>query len=367
MDVPREPGGGASPAPTPSSPVDTGDQARPATPALAVRSYRPGDEATLVAMFSTIFRERSLKEWTWLFRKGPHGPADIHILESEGRTIGSVSHIPVDVWVNAEKLRLAIGCDVMVDREFRGLGGAELLFRTYHASEHGVDMNFGSVNAGSSHVTRRHMGTSTMGGVPMWVRSRKHGASRGPLRRALESAAGRIYAAVAAWPRPRTEVIDLPELGSEVDQLADASASFAPCVRVRDAAYLRWHWLESPIGSWRVRAVRASSGVLRGLSVIGVKSQGPPVEGHIVELLARDAGALRALVLDAWARLREEGCDRVVCVYQDPRPWVRRTMLRTGFRRFRGPLIACGPLSARAGELVGRLESWYLTGGDVDV
>jgi hypothetical protein len=255
----------------------------------------------------------------------------------------------------------------MVRREYRGKGGAEKLFRHYFASEHGIDMNFGTVNAGSSHVTRRQMGTTTMGGAPMWVRSRSGGRSTKAPVRALESAAGRLYGAAVSWPRPALEVIDLKELGVEVDELANASAAFAPCIRVRDSGYLRWLWLENPITPWRVRAVRGPDGALRGISVIGVKDQdGRPV-GYIMELLARDAGALRALVLDGWARLGEDGCERVVCVYQDPRPWARRAMVRSGFRSVRGVQVACGPLSPRAGELVGRLESWYLTGGDAEV
>ncbi len=116
-----------------------------------------------------------------------------------------------------------------------------------------------------------------------------------------------------------------------------------------------------------MRAVRGRDGALRGISVIGAKDEdGHPV-GYIMELLARDAGALRALVLDGWAQLREQGCERVVCLYQDPRSWARRAMTRSGFRAVRGPQIACGPLSPRADELVGRLDAWYLTGGDAEV
>ena len=358
------------PPPMQASPADSAadPQAdRPAAPEMHVRTYRPGDEEELLAMFVSIFRERSLAEWTWLFREGPHGPADIHLLESEGRTIGAVSHIPVNVWVRGEKLRLAIGCDVMVLKEYRGLGGAELLFRTYFASEHGVDMNFGTVNAGSSHVTQRHMGTNTMGAAPTWVRSRTRGGRRNPVLRAAETFAERLYGAVVSWPRPRLAVTELPDPGVEVDELANASASFAPCIRVRDAGYLRWHWLENPMARWRMRAVRGADGSLRGLSVIGARDEAGSRQGYIMELLARDPDALRALVLDGWARLREEDCDRVSCIYQDPRPWARRAMLRCGFRSVLGTPIACGSLSPRSGEIVGRLESWYLTGGDADM
>src|SRR5579859_2979890 len=86
------------------------------TPGFQVRAYKPGDENSLVEMFSSIFHERSLDEWNWLFRPQPDrsSEVDIRILESEGRTVGSVSHIGTPAWVEGKLLRLAIGCDMMV-------------------------------------------------------------------------------------------------------------------------------------------------------------------------------------------------------------------------------------------------------------
>ncbi len=87
----------------------------------------------------------------------------------------------------------------------------------------------------------------------------------------------------------------------------------------------------------------------------------------MADLLTRDAAALRALMLDAWTRLVEEGCDRVVCTYLDRRPWSTTAMRRSGFRPCDGPLVACGPLSSAVDETVGKLDAWYLTHGDTDI
>ncbi len=77
------------------------------------------------------------------------------------------------------------------------------------------------------------------------MRSHRHKVANALLR-AGESAAERLYGAVVSWPRPALEVTDLEELGAEVDELAAASANFAPCIRVRDSGgYLRWLWLEN--------------------------------------------------------------------------------------------------------------------------
>lgn len=337
-------------------------------PELEVRRYLPGDEEALVAMFSSIFHKRSLAEWKWLFQQGPAGPADIGVLTSEGTPVGSIAHIPVPVWVEGRRLNLAIGCDMMVLPEYRGRGGAEQLVRAFLASDHGFDLNFGAVNEGSSHVTGRYMGTAVVGRVPLWIRFRRRGARRNAALRAAASLAERLYAGALSWPRPTLSVTDLEAPGSEVDELARASAAFAPCIRIRDSAYLRWHWLESPLARWRVRAVREGA-VLRGLAVIGSRDEGSDRRGLIVDVLARDSTALRALLADAWDLLTKQGCHSVACIYHDPRPWAKRAMLRSGFRRSHapGPRVGCGHLSPAAGEIVGRLDSWYLTYGDADM
>ncbi len=320
--------------------------------------------------FSAIFHERSLAEWRWLFRDGPGGAAavDIRILEADGRRVGSVSHIGIPVWVDGKRLRLAIGCDMMVEPAFRGRGGAEQMISSFRESEHGFDMNFGTVNSGSRHVTGRHIGTSAMRRVPVWARYATRLAAGSGFARAV-AAAPSIDGALASWPAPSLEVVELVDLGSEVDELAQHSAGFARCIRIRDAAYLRWRWLGDPRTPWRVYGVWGDGHVLRGVVVTGMRGEGGARTGVIGDVLARDPEALRALLYSAWKRLRSDGCYRVTCAYRDPRPWARWALIRAGFSRLVtiGERVACGPLSSRAGEIVSRFGSWYLTGGDTEL
>ena len=130
---------------------------------LRVRPYIPGDEASLVEMYSAIFRERSLAEWRWLFEQGPEGPALIGVLEHDGRPVGSIAHIPTSVWVDGRRLRLATGCDLMVSPECRGRGGSQQLVETFLESDHGFDLNLGHVNDRSGHVFTEYAGTVRLG------------------------------------------------------------------------------------------------------------------------------------------------------------------------------------------------------------
>ena len=162
-------------------------------------------------------------------------------------------------------LRLAIGCDMMVHPAFRGLGGAERMIASFRESGHGFNMNFGTVNSGSRHVTARHVGTVAMRRVPVWARVAAHMPEGNAVVRAVASAPDRLYGSLAGRRGSSLEVVELGELGAEVDELARDSARFAPCIRIRDAAYLRWRWLEDPrmqlervrgVGPWSCPARR---------------------------------------------------------------------------------------------------------------
>jgi hypothetical protein len=227
-------------------------------------------------------------------------------------------------------------------------------------------MNFPRDYAGT--LLERYGAGRLLGRLPKWVRLRGHarelpfpaGQLAGPLLR--------IYGAAASSPRPRLPVEEVADLGPEFDALAQASASFAPCIRRRDAAYLRWRWLEQPGRRFSLTAVRASGGALRGFAVFDVQELPAGRRGRIVDLLAADGLAMRALLCDAFDRLAQAGCQRVVCDYHDPRPWSRTAFLRSGFLPVHGDInVICGAMSARCPRTVERLEGWYLTRGDTDL
>jgi GNAT superfamily N-acetyltransferase len=332
-----------------------------------IRDYKGGDETALVEIYSTIFRPRTLDEWRWLFENAPSGRAQILVIEFEGRPVGCGTHVPVEAWVDGSRLQLAIGCDMMLLPEYRGRGWMRLLYEAFVASEHGFDIDIGVVSDASAHITGRYGGNATLGAISLWMRHRTRGRRLPAAAGAALSVAERSYGAVTSWPRPRLSFVDLENPGSDVDQLAEDSAAFALCIRIRDADYLRWHWLEQPGARWRIRGVRTSEGRLRGLAVLGPRDESHGRSGWIVELLAHDYATTRALLLDAYELLVRDGCRSVACAYHDPRPWGRRVLYRSGFRPTEGPRLACGALSNAAGPVVENLDSWYLTCGDTDI
>jgi hypothetical protein len=335
---------------------------------LGVRTYEPGDEHVILEMFERVFgHRRTLEEWRWQFREAPEGPAVIHVLEDRGSAIGHIAHVPVAVWVAGRRLRLGRGCDTMVLPEYRGHGGMKRLVQGFLEADHGFDLRMNFPNERAAVLMPRYGGGPLLGRVPKWVRLLARPKRLGLPGRVVPGGLLRLYGGLASRPAPRVPVEPLRELGAEVDELAAESARFAPCIRIRDAAYLRWRWLERPGASSTIVAARRAE-TLRGFAVLQAHDSDLGRRGRIADALATDAEVLRALLCQAARLLAGQGCDRVVCDYQDPRPWARRAFLRSGFLPLRGDLdVVCRALSEQAGTSPERLQSWYLTRGDSDL
>jgi hypothetical protein len=332
-----------------------------------VRPLEPGDVPAVQELYRTIHgRERSLAEWRWRFEQPPAGPAAIHLVEQDGEVVGHIAHLPFPTWVEGTRRLLAHGGDTMVLRSFRGGSGMKRLLDTFLASAGRFDLRMNFPEDRAATAFERYGAGTMIGLLPNWIR--RYEVSR-PLPRRLAPFVRvglRVANLIADSPPSRLEVAPL-ELGSEVDELAAASAEFAPCIRIRDAAYLRWRWLEQPGGHWRLLGVRGRQGTLRGLVVFGLEERDNRPSGIVVDLLARDARAMRALLRAACRELRRAGCGLVACDYLDPRPWARRVLYRSGFLPHGVPgKIICRSLGDRAGAAPESLASWYLTNGDTE-
>ncbi len=258
------------------------------------------------------------------------------------------------------------GGDTMTLPACRGKGGMRQLLDAA-LSEHNYDLRMNFPSAMARPLFVRYGAGTVVGALPSWIR--RHSLTR-PVP-ALAAPLARTALAAASFaadrPRPRVTVEALEELGAEVDALAEASASFARCIRIRDSAYLRWRWLAQPDARWEIRAARAEDGRLIGFSVLGLEAGAHGRTGWINDLLAPDRATLRALLVDGVARLVAQGAGSVRCHYLDPRPWARRVLLRSGFMPMseEHPFVV-RPLSPVVGDAPERQGSWYLTRSDTE-
>jgi hypothetical protein len=335
---------------------------RPATQ-LGVRMYRPGDEQAIIDMIEACFHVQwTTDRWSRWFEHGPHGPGRIHILERDGRPVGHFAHIGLATFVDGQRVLAGRGGVTMVLPECQGQGGMRSLVEAFLADDHGFALRVNFPNDKAKVLIQRYGGGRHVGQIPRFARSQPSDVRGARSARLLvRSGLATLYGKLASWPAPRgLTVEELTDLGAEVDALAEASGGFARCVRVRDAAYMRWRWLGRPEQPVKILGARDRDGVLKGMVVCTVNEAG---HGHIVDVVALDAPSLRALLIAGTDELFAQGRARVVLDYLDPRPWAQRAVRRAGFLAFGGGMsVIVGAVKADPG--VERLDAWYLTAGD---
>ena len=90
-------------------------------------------------------------------------------------------------------------------------------------------------------------------------------------------------------------------------------------------------------------------------------------QGRIVDLLAANDAAMRALVYEATRRLAHQRVDRILLELSDPRPWAAKVLRRLGYLpRGRGPVVVASPRAEWVPETVRQVPNWYMTLADTD-
>ena len=334
-----------------------------------VRPAQPDDEPAIEAMFLECFgTPRSRRKWRWRWFGASRARGDALILESDGAPIGHWAGSTADMWHDGRRERVLLGGEVMVRPQYRRRGGMGMLITAAReiAVAH-ADVWIGFATDDASRVTAANGGGRVIGRMPMWVvwpRSFPH------LPAPANYLAARLLAGWRALvffflPCAVTEILTSASW-SEVDALALTSASYAGCIRIRDAAYLRWRWLERPEGQVTVFASREKSGRLTGWAVIGVESGGRRI-GRVLDLLASDRASLRGLMRRSLKDLTADDCEVITCDYLDPRRWPRSVLRVAGFASRPGKTMTALRMSPEDGRASDAIESWYLTRGDTDV
>lgn len=348
---------------------------------LLVRQHQPQDAVELHTMLNTAFPPRSAEAWRWRFAGGPAGPATIHVLEEQGRLIGQLIFTPMYGFFDGHRRRFALAGGATVLPEARGKRGGmqRLVIAGNRTAAQDCDLVLAFPKERFLPFLQRVGGGSVLGRLPQWVHWRDIGALEASaghrLGRGVRPAAAAMLGLIPILARASrlhrgVRLVELLEIDESVrlglDRLAGRSAAFAPCIGVRDAAYLQWRWLEQPDSNLKLHLAYGPDGEVCGFCVFGtLTSAGGEQVGRIVDLLAGDFRSLRALVGEAVRLLRSAGCRTITCHYQDPRRWSRLAMALEGFfSRGSGPAVLLTPLCNPPPAVGKSLESWYLTFGD---
>ncbi|RMH15995.1 MAG: GNAT family N-acetyltransferase [Acidobacteria bacterium] len=205
--------------------------------AYAIRSYRPGDEEAIVALFHRSFHPgRSLAGWRWKYRENPWGGPLISLAHAPGGSLAChYAGYPLPFLLDGRRLLAMHMGDTMSAAEHRdvGRGRSSLLARTVrHFFARHRDGRFAFYFGFNTGPIQRFcewfIGGSAYGGVCYRARD-------------LDVAGAPPYAADR-----RYRAAPLERAGAACDRLLRRAGRAYGFLLARDAAYLDWRYLRPP-------------------------------------------------------------------------------------------------------------------------
>jgi hypothetical protein len=373
-------------APRPAPPEMPGEAQAP----ISLRDTSPLDAPTLVRFAYMAFDAGWTEAFVhWKYFQNPAGRIYGQCAEIAGRPAAYYGNTPVRLKIGDQVVVAAQAVDAMVAPEARRRGLFVTLAReTYRQmDEAGVALTYAFPNPVSLVAFVERLGWAPVGEVPRYVRVLDaQGAARAAGR---VGPAGWLYARwLGALSRPglRREaalasglpvrVVETPD--ERFDGLwAEASRSF-PIAVVRDAAYLRWRYVEHPAAPYLVLAAERG-GRLAGFAVLSSRDARRAGVVALTELLVapgdREAGL--ALLAECVRRARQAGGAQLQCWLLPHHAFYRELLERSGlvFRparyapgliRYTTPHIIRAHPAGSLSPDPALAENWYLSAGDYD-
>jgi len=220
----------------------------PADERFVTRPFRDGDEDAILDLFARSFPHapRTREHFDWKFRRDPFGNKRISLtFDDAGRLVGHYAAYAVPFRDGERNLMANQIGDTMTDASVRhiGRGPTSVLGRTalhfYETFCEGkVAFNYGFNVANIQRFSLKFLRSDRVEPVTYRV--------RGPLR---------PISRLARWPRGY-QLEFVTSIGAEFDELfARVAPAYAFLVR-RDAAYLRWRYVERPDAAYDLVAIR---------------------------------------------------------------------------------------------------------------
>src|SRR5688500_9368450 len=213
---------------------------------FVVRSYRAGDEESILDLFARSFHSRrTIEQWRWRFQANPFGRESISLTFDDGRLVGHYAGYPVPFADHGSALEANQIGDTMTDQSVRhiGRGPTSVLGRTAlhfyeHFCEGRVAFNYGFNVANIQKFSLRFLRSDRVESVTYRVAE-----PLPPIPRSERWLRGYSFELVR-------------EAGAELDELFHRVASAYRFCVTRDSAYLRWRYLQCPDVEYVVVAVR---------------------------------------------------------------------------------------------------------------
>jgi hypothetical protein len=324
--------------------------------------------------------DQAQAKFDWIYRRAVQAPPGVFVLSARTgteapRVVGTAGMAVRSLRAGSQSLRAALLVDLAVDRDHRTVMPALRLVRGARAAAQSeFDLAYGFPNRQSRAVFLR-CGYRELGRATRWARVLRHAryVHRVVPMIALSSPAGAILdagnlALLAARLAPALgsqRLYWLEHADARFDRLWEAARGAYRLVGTRDAAFLRWRFLDQPGHAYQIAVLadRRSARELRAYAV--VEREGP--QAHIRDLFGHpgDLGMLLDLLLLALTR---QGLESASFGYLGSDA-MTRLLISRGFRRRESDRMVVydvGTTRADLAALVGGSHSWHLTDADED-
>lgn len=327
---------------------------------FAVRTYQPGDEEQILALFNRVFdTERAMPHWRWKFTGNPAGRQITLAVTDDGRIVGQFAGLPAAAIAPGGRFVLSQGIDHMVEPEMQKQGVFGAMTRHFVETflPPAQDTVFFSYPLAHKHAIDQRISSAAALVHP--VRALRWDLAR---REPWRSDAGK-------WRTARDRVRRVQRFPAGVDRFWERT--IAPGVGVaivRDRRYLNWRYAECPDVPYALLIAESRiTGRTHGVAVLRFGWFAEAI-APLCELMAPadDPGVL-ALLLGACHDLaREHGLASVLT-------WVPRgtalypALVQLGYGEEDTPFLLTQIRDADAARAAAMRVRWSYTMGDSDI
>jgi GNAT superfamily N-acetyltransferase len=347
-------------------------------PDVEVILRAPDHDDEMFRLYREVFGEAATKasrrRWDWQFRQNPEvaGAGPVVWMAKEGsRLLGQMATLKVRLWFGGREVRASWGNDyfVRLDAQGRGLG---ILLSNAWSDHEDVALALGLTP--SSYPLFKKLGFKDVGPIPFYqkvldpaaVARKRLGSLLGPLAAPFLALGLRLRMGAEPLPPKDVAVSAATAFTAEYDALWErARGSYAMCVR-RDAAYLRWKYLEIPHREYQIREARRGNQLV-GYAVSREQDYHGLRLGWIVDVFTdtRDSGAKDALVCAVLESFRRSGVARAQA-YSMNAPFAA-DLRRHGFFPGQSAVQFCVKSGVDSQAAFADLGDWNLMFGDGDL
>ena len=350
-----------------------------------VRSYLPGDEEQIIALFEEVFGKpmgltESAKHWTWEFGENPSGLFMITLAFNDSRVVGQYAVVPLRFTIDGEERLAGLSLDTMVHPDYRRQDmfsiTAKALFDDFEKL--GAAFVYGFPNKNSIHSFREKLDWRTVMQLPLQVCALRPGRFAAerlglPVARLINlifSTVRRVNCLFLGKAHPSIEICEVSDF-TWADNFWQRAKCFHRLWVTRDTAYLTWRY-SRPESDYRIRIAKKDGEVV-GYVVTSLRDWNGYCTLFILDLVVdpSERAATDALVANVLRQGQESSAEIITAIVPRGSPYLlslkRHLFVSLPKQFFPRELYFGGRLFDVDPALFEDYTSWHLSWGDSDL